>query len=335
MTTLKSWISAARLRTLPLSISGIIMGSSYAYLLNTGGYYDDFRMTDEGLLLAPGIDLNRWMLITLLALVTTLGFQILSNFANDYGDGVKGTDNQDRIGPARALQTGAITPQAMKKGIILTAVHTFISALALINVSLGVDKILPSLIFIGLGIAAIWAAIKYTVGENAYGYRGLGDVFVFIFFGPVSVLGIFYLISGYLNYYLVLPSITIGLLSVAVLNLNNMRDYHSDKKVGKNTIVVHMGLPKAKVLHYYILGTAFIAQVSFLTLNHTAVVREEEIMKSILYFVPLLAFIPVGIHAIKVYKIDEPKGFDPELKKVALSTFFLAIFTFITIWLIS
>lgn len=334
LTTLKSWISAARLRTLPLSISGIIMGSSYAYLLNTGGYYDDFRMADEGLL-ATGLDLNKWMSITLLALVTTLGFQILSNFANDYGDGVKGTDNQDRIGPARALQTGAITPQAMKKGIILTAVLTFICALALIYISLGVDKILPSLIFIGLGIAALWAAIKYTVGANAYGYRGLGDVFVFIFFGPVSVLGIFYLISGYLNYYLVLPSITIGLLSVAVLNLNNMRDYHSDKKVGKNTIVVHMGLPKAKVLHYFILGIAFIAQVGFLILNYTAVIGEEELVRSTLYFAPLVAFLPVGIHTIKVYKTDDPKGFDPELKKVALSTFFLAILTLITIGLIS
>lgn len=303
----KVWLDAARLRTLPLSVSGIITGTAYGY---------EYTQVN---------DLPFKVTIPLLALLTTLGFQILSNFANDYGDGVKGTDNADRIGPARALQSGAITPAQMKNGVIITAIISFVSALMLIYSSLGFTAIKASLVFLALGILAIWAAIKYTVGKDAYGYRGLGDVFVFVFFGPVSVLGIFYLITFHVSWPLVLPSLTIGLLSVAVLNLNNMRDVDSDAKSGKNTIVVKLGIHGAKQLHMLFLGIAFIAAISIAFLS-----VETSLGNIFLTFVPLLAFVPLIAHARMVYKNTNPRALDPELKKVALVTFFYALLNLLT-----
>src|SRR5699024_9133460 len=199
MLKFKTWISAARPRTLPLSVSGIIAGS--------------------GLALREG-DFNG--LIFLLALLTTLGLQILSNFANDYGDGVKGTDNDERIGPMRALQSGIITDKEMKKAMIWTSLITFALAIALIFIAFGSDQVLYVILFLILGIAAIAAAIKYTVGNTAYGYRGLGDVFVFLFFGLLSTVGSYFLYAKQLNSLVWILAIIIGFLSTAVLNLNNM-----------------------------------------------------------------------------------------------------------------
>lgn len=303
-TLFKAWVSAARLRTLPLSISGIVTGTAYGYQVTQGGT----------------VSFTLW--IPILALVTTLGFQVLSNFANDYGDGIKGTDNADRIGPMRALQSGVIKPAQMKYAIIATAVLSFLSAVLLIYTSLGSEAILVSLFFLCLGILAIWAAIKYTVGNNAYGYRGLGDVFVFVFFGPVSVLGVFYLITNELTWVLILPSLTIGLLSVAVLNLNNMRDMASDAKAGKNTIVVKLGLDAAKRLHYVFMGIAFVSAVliAFIGTDMGGTVTFGQLL-------PLLAFIPLGMHARTVYNNTTPVLLDPELKKVALATFLYAVLT--------
>jgi 1,4-dihydroxy-2-naphthoate octaprenyltransferase len=352
---LKAWISAARLRTLPLSISGILVGSAYAYW----GLYQGklAKSTLENLQkekvynqlsnnlrneISEVLDLylsDFNLLIPILALVTTLGFQVLSNFANDYGDGVKGTDNEDRIGPMRALQSGIISPKEMKRGMIITAILTLISAILLIYVSLGIDRLLISLFFLALGIAAIWAAIRYTVGDNAYGYRGLGDVFVFIFFGPVSVMGIFYLITKVVNWQMIFPSITIGLLSVAVLNLNNMRDVESDKKAGKNTIVVKMGLVKAKLLHYAMILIAFLCALRITgNLHYSQFVPFE--MASIkethyIAFLPLLAFTPLFIHLFKVKRTKSPALLDPELKKVALSTFLFAILCVLSVWILA
>ncbi|MEO9954691.1 1,4-dihydroxy-2-naphthoate octaprenyltransferase [Nonlabens sp.] len=369
-TKLKAWISAARLRTLPLSISGILVGSAYAYLL-----FHVYNLTvspfngicDIAGMMPRPIEFPYF--IPILALITTLGFQILSNFANDYGDGVKGTDNEDRIGPMRALQSGIISPKEMKRGMVITAVLTLISAILLIYVSLGVEKLLISLFFLVLGIAAIWAAIKYTVGDNAYGYRGLGDVFVFIFFGPVSVMGIYFLITKGLEWMMIFPSITVGLLSVAVLNLNNMRDIESDKKAGKNTIVVKMGLAKAKLVHYGFVVVAFLCalisttntyhesigqayaenhnknvnafaeKIEVKTLNVPNSIYDEgftpELGLSLLAFLPLLAFIPLFIHLFKVKRTESPALLDPELKKVALSTFFFAVLCIISVAIIT
>ena len=237
---MKHWIQAARLRTLPLSVSGIIVGSFYA-------------MSQA---------LFNWSIV-ILALLTTLGFQVLSNFANDYGDGIKGTDNEDRVGPKRTIQSGVISPKQMKNALIITSLLTLFSAIALIYVAFKDHNLLFSFIYLLLGILAIGSAIKYTVGNSAYGYRGFGDLFVFIFFGLVSTLGIYFMFTKEMDWLLILPATSIGFLSVAVLNLNNMRDEESDRKSNKNTIVVKMGASNAKVYHYCLIISSMILILLF------------------------------------------------------------------------
>jgi 1,4-dihydroxy-2-naphthoate polyprenyltransferase len=298
---MKHWIEAARLRTLPLSVSGIIVGSMYA-LANP---------TED--ILTP-TEVFNWRLF-LFAILTTLGLQILSNFANDYGDGVKGTDNEDRVGPKRTIQSGVISPQAMKKAIIITSILTLISAIVLIYLAFRNTNLGYSLFYLGLGILAIVSAIRYTVGNSAYGYKGLGDVFVFVFFGLVSTLGVNFLYSKQLDFILILPATAIGLLSVAVLNLNNMRDEASDKKSGKNTIVVKIGAANAKKYHYFLIVGAMVLILIFAFLSDFHFDQ----------YLFLLAYIPLTKHLITVYKNKDARALDPELKKVALSTFALSI----------
>jgi len=201
------------------------------------------------------------------ALLTTLGLQVLSNFANDYGDGIKGTDNEDRVGPKRAIQSGVITPQAMKKALVITSVLTLFSAIFLIYVAFGASNLVYSLFYLVLGILAIASAIRYTVGSSAYGYRGYGDIFVFVFFGLVSTLGVNFLYSKQLDLVLILPAIAIGLLSVGVLNLNNMRDQASDAKSGKNTVVVKIGAEAAKKYHFFLIIGAMVSVLVFALLS--------------------------------------------------------------------
>lgn len=287
----KSYIKAARLRTLPLSISGIIVGS----------------------FLAVSAGLFNW-LIFLLAIITTIGFQVISNFANDYGDGIKGTDAV-RTGEERMVSSGKISPKQMKLAIIVTAILTIITAIFLIYSAFGASNFWYSLLFFFLGITSVIAAIKYTVGNSAYGYSGFGDVFVFVFFGLLSVLGSYFLFTKEIHFTVFLPAFSIGLLSTAVLNLNNMRDRKNDKKSNKNTIVVKIGAEAAKRYHYSLLGLSFIFAVSFVLLTFIKPVQ----------FIFLLAYIPLGIHSIFVYNNREEYKLDGELKKVALSTFLFAI----------
>ena len=249
------------------------------------------------------------------AILTTLGLQILSNFANDYGDGMKGTDNEDRIGPKRAIQSGVISPQAMKRAIIITSVLTLISSMLLIYYAFRYTNLSYSLFYLVLGILAIASAIRYTVGDTAYGYRGFGDAFVFVFFGLVSTLGVNFLYSKQLDFDLFLPATAIGFLSVGVLNLNNMRDEASDRKSNKNTIVVKIGAAKAKKYHYFLIVSAMILVLVFALINDFRI-------DQYLFF---LAYIPLIKHLITVHKNQEPKLLDPELKKLALSTFALSI----------
>jgi 1,4-dihydroxy-2-naphthoate octaprenyltransferase len=249
------------------------------------------------------------------AIITTLGLQILSNFANDYGDGMKGTDNEDRVGPKRTIQSGVITPQAMKRAIILTSVLTLVSAIYLIYLAFGAHNLGYSLFYLILGIAAIASAIRYTVGNSAYGYRGFGDVFVFVFFGLVSTLGVNFLYSKQLYAILFLPAIAIGFLSVAVLNLNNMRDEASDKKSGKNTLVVKMGIENAKKYHYFLIVGAMILVLLFAGLSNFNFDQ----------YLFVLAYFPLVKHVVTVSKNHNSKLLDPELKKVALSTFALSV----------
>jgi 1,4-dihydroxy-2-naphthoate octaprenyltransferase len=289
---MKHWIEAARLRTLPLSVSGIILGTFYA-------------MSQA---------VFNWKIV-IFALTTTLGLQILSNFANDYGDGIKGTDNEDRVGPKRAIQSGVITPQAMKRAMIITSVLTLLSAILLIYCSFKEQYLLYSFIFLFLGILAIASAIRYTVGNSAYGYRGYGDIFVFIFFGLVSTLGVYFMFVKEIDWLLLLPATAIGFLSVGVLNLNNMRDEASDRKAGKNTIVVKMGGANAKKYHYFLIISAMLLVLLF------AVLLDFNFDQ----YIFVAAYFPLMGHLITVYKNKDPRALDPELKKVAISTFLLSL----------
>jgi 1,4-dihydroxy-2-naphthoate octaprenyltransferase len=289
---MKHWIQAARLRTLPLSVSGIVLGSFYA-------------MSQA---------IFNWKII-IFALLTTLGLQILSNFANDYGDGVKGTDNDDRVGPKRAIQSGVISPRAMKNAIIITAIITFCFAFLLIYVSFKNKYLYYSLAFLVLGILAIASAIRYTVGTNAYGYKGYGDVFVFVFFGLVSTFGVYFMFSKQMDWLLLLPATAIGFLSVGVLNLNNMRDEESDRKAQKNTLVVQKGGAWAKKYHYFLVITAMVLVLLFAALNRFNFDQ----------YLFIVAYFPLTSHLMTVYRNKAPKLLDPELKKLAISTFLLSI----------
>lgn len=287
-----AWLNAARLRTLPLSISGILVGTALAA--------------------SQGFSNN---LIFMLALCTTIGLQITSNFANDYGDGVKGTDNNERIGPKRALQSGLLSASQLKKGIVVSVVINTLLILILVYVSFGLEQLPITLIFLSLGAFAIWAAIKYTVGKSAYGYYGLGDLFVFVFFGLVSVLGSMFLYTKVIPVNTLFPAISIGLLSVGVLNLNNLRDYTSDKMVGKNTVVVKMGFDNGKRYHYSLLVLSFISLLLYITTTNGTFLR----------YVCLFGYVPIVAHLKKVVRTSNAAELDPELKRLALSTFFTAL----------
>ena len=292
----KVWIRAARLRALQLSISGIVVGNALCV-----------QATEFS-----------WLLFTLM-LLTAIAFQIVSNFANDYGDGVKGTDNKDRIGPERVLQSGLLSRQVLKKGIIWCAVVAMLLALVLIVTAFGSDSWIYFLIFLGLAILSVWAAISYTVGERAYGYRGLGDLFVFVFFGLVSVIGAYFLQLKVISLTATAMALVMGLLSVAVLNLNNMRDRESDAVVGKRTLAVILGAIGAKYYHYFlILSAAGILIVFFI----------QQILSY--NWLILVGLIPLLIHLGTVINNKDPKTLDPELKKVALTTFGLAVLIFIS-----
>lgn len=297
MTRTKAWVEAIRPRTLPLSLAGILFGSAAAF---KNGFTD-------------------WQ-IFIFAISTTLLFQILSNLANDYGDGVKGTDNEDRVGPTRAVQSGIISQKEMKNAVIFTAVLSIISAAVLIYFGTRNMSNYVLFTYIGLAIFCIIAAITYTVGKKAYGYNGLGDIMVFIFFGLVSVLGVYSLYAKSFDVLNILPAISIGLLSVAVLNLNNMRDFASDKKAGKNTFVVKIGVNNAKIYHFFSIIIAIVTLFFFLV--------ESELIIS---FISLLPCIALLFHLMKVAKVRTTKEFDPELKVVALSTFFIALLYFCSV----
>ena len=289
---MNKWIKAARLRTLPLSLAGIILAGFIAASLHR---FD-------------------WI-IFVLSILTAVLFQILSNFANDYGDGIKGTDNETRIGPQRTIQSGEISPLQMKKAIFITGVLSFISALALVTYSFGLQQLPEILIFMILGLGAIAAAVKYTVGKNAYGYFGLGDFFVLIFFGLVSIIGGTYLYTKNLDWTLIYPALSIGFLSMAVLNLNNMRDLQTDIKAGKHTIPVKLGLENAKKYHIVLIVFPFFFTQAYIFHHFHS-------------YWPWLFMIPylfLFVHLMRVIQINKSKNFDPELKKVAILTLLYAI----------
>ena len=293
MTKGKAWMKALRLRTLPLSLSGIILGSFIAF---KNEHWNGIIFT--------------------LAMLTTILFQILSNLANDLGDTLKGADNEERIGPMRAVQSGVITPSEMKKAVILTSFLSLCTALPLVYLgtkNMSSDVLWFYVILTGL---CIIAAITYTVGKKAYGYNGFGDVFVFIFFGLVSVLGVYTLYAKSFDWLNLLPATAIGLFSTAVLNLNNMRDQINDQKVGKRTLVVKIGPRNAKLYHSYLIIGGIVSLAAFLYLTQNN-----------LGFIGLVPSIILIKHLQKVMITTNPAEFDSELKKVALSTFAIAVLT--------
>ncbi len=292
MTDVTKWLSAMRLRTLPLSISGIIVA---ACLAEYNGVFDPT--------------------ILVFAILTTLSYQILSNLANDYGDGVKGTDNNERIGPTRALQSGAITKEEMFNAIRINVLISIALTVALIFFSFRSEHLLLALLFFVLAGVSIYAAIKYTIGSNAYGYKGKGDIFVFVFFGLISVLGCYVLFAKKIDHVAFLPAISIGLLSTAVLNLNNMRDIVSDVNANKITLAVKLGAKRAKRYHYFLIITAIVLSVLFGVLYYTSPFN-------LIYFI---AYIPLVLHLKTVKSVENPKDFDPELKKLALTTVLLSL----------
>jgi 1,4-dihydroxy-2-naphthoate octaprenyltransferase len=289
---IKPWIQAFRLRTLPLALSNTIIGTC----------------------LAAADDKFRWSVFGLAALTTIL-LQIMSNMANDYGDFVNGKDTAERIGPKRMVQSGEITPKIMLRGIIVIGILCVVSGVSLILIGTAGMDITNLLIFGILGLAAIVAAIKYTVGKNPYGYRGLGDIFVFIFFGLVGVIGTYFLHTQAFRIDLLLPASAIGFLSVGVLNMNNMRDYEQDKKAGKRTIVVAMGKKNAAYYHLFLVAGAVILAVIYTLLNY----------HSLWQGLFVLSFPMLFLNLKKVFTYKSSLELYPELPRLSMASLLFAL----------
>lgn len=296
------WIKAARLRTLPLSMSGIIMGSFIARwkLLEQGKTWD-------------------WTIFAL-ALLVTLLYQVLSNFANDYGDGVKGTD-QNRIGEAeqRAVASGKISAKQMRNAMFLFAFLSLVTTLVLLYKAFFPDFINEFYTFIGLGVACILAAIGYTVGKKPYGYLGLGDIMVFIFFGLVSVCGSYFLFTKTFDWDMLLPASAIGLLSAAVLNLNNMRDIENDEKSGKKTLALRLGFKNAMIYEMVILMLPPILVLIYMMMNG---LQEQGKYYAFIFFITVF---PLTALRRKMMEVKEPKELDPFLKQVGIITLLISV----------
>lgn len=281
------WVEAARPRTLPLALSSIFMGS--------------FTASAEGFF-------NPW--IFGLACLTTIFLQVLSNFANDYGDTQNGADLAGRIGPARAVQTGAITSQQMLRAIILFALLSLTSGIALLWISFGSLTSPAFLQFLGLGILCIAAAYTYTAGKNPYGYAGLGDISVFLFFGLVGVVGSYYLYSQTWSLTSLLPALSSGFFATGVLNINNIRDISSDLRAGKKTIPARFGKKKALVYHWFLLIGGMATAVLYVAIQGQ------------MQYWFILSFPLFFINGYKVSTLENP---DSMLKQLALSTLFFTL----------
>ncbi len=277
--SLSIWFDAARPKTLPLALVSIFTGSALAF---SSGHFS--------------------LPIALLALLTATLLQILSNLANDYGDAVKGTDNEKRLGPMRAIQSGEVSLADMKRAIVINIALTIIAGLALVFYAL--DSLESILAFIGLGVLAMMAAIAYTVGNKPYGYVGLGDLSVFLFFGLLGVSGTYFLHTGHIEWSLFLPSLGCGLMAVAVLNVNNMRDIENDAECGKRTVPVRLGQQRAKTYHFLLLTGAVLAFASYLLMQG----------KPLWISLPfLLSLIMVTKHGRAVWVSEKPAQIAPML----------------------
>lgn len=309
MSKFQAYIESFRLRTLPLSLSGVILG---ILLAKANGFF------------------QLWPCV--FALTTTLCLQILSNLANEWGDLQKGTDNQERIGPIRSIQSGALTMQEFKRMIILFVVLSGLSGLILVYFAF--DSIFKpdGLIMLALGALSIIAAIKYTVGKNAYGYRGLGDLFVFLFFGLLSVCGSYFIMAHSLNAEIFLPAAAIGMLATGVLNLNNMRDIENDAQCGKRTVPVMIGLDKAKFYHcFLVIGSLLLfliyAELNCHALHHLHTMSNSGIFTNYTLCTNFMFLIAAPIMALHLRRVfgTEGRALDSQLKVLSLSTLLVAV----------
>ena len=281
--TIKMWIETARPKTLPLALATILTGSALAYW--AGSFH--------------------WG-ITVLCLLTTLFLQILSNFANDYGDHQKGSDTAERIGPLRGIQQGAISAAQLKKGLYVMIALNFLCGALLIGIAY--QNVSDLIAFSMLGVLAIVAAITYTVGSKPYGYLGLGDISVLIFFGLLGIGGTYYLQVHDFSAVILLPAIASGLLATAVLNINNLRDIEQDRKAGKNTLAVRLGPHHGRVYHCLLLSIAALFYLLFALMN----------LRNPLSFVFLLTYPLLFKHAHFVFSHKEPVALRPMLAQMSL-----------------
>lgn len=290
MANIKPWIVAARLRTLPLAFAGVLMGTALAYEIGSANYS-----------------------IAVLTLLTAILLQILSNLANDYGDAVSGVDSEERDGPKRMVQSGEIVKESMRNGLIVISVLTLISGLSLLYLAFP-ENWKYAIFFLAIGLIAIAAAIKYTMGKNPYGYAGFGDLFVFLFFGLVAVVGSYFLQVQTINWLVFLPASALGLFAVGVLNVNNIRDIESDQLSGKHSIPVRIGKEKAITYHSWLLNGAMILTSIYVLFTYDSWWD--------LLFILVNPLLFKNINAVKTKPASE---LDPYLKQMALSTLLFAV----------
>lgn len=292
MTTFQSWISALRPRTLFLCIAGATLANGLAYAT---GFFDP--------------------IVCLLTLLTSMFLQVLSNLANDLGDYQHGTDTTgQRLGPTRSVQSGIITPGQMKTAIVVTIVCSAISGILLIYSVLLRISFFYIILFFVLGGLSIVAAIKYTAGSNPYGYKGLGDLAAFTFFGPVAVVGTYFLHSYHMSFAPWLPAIAMGCFTAAVLNVNNMRDMENDRNCDKKTLALSLGLAKAKAYHAGLTGVGILCFAAYSLIYSTHWYE----------YLYMICFIPFFVILYRIYKTTDNRLLDPYLKYTSLSTFLIS-----------
>lgn len=296
MSSIKNLVYASRLRTLPLACSCAIVAGAMSYYLEA---FDG--------------------VVFVLSLLTIVLLQVLSNFANDLGDSQKGTDNEQRIGPQRAVQKGLISTSKMEQYVKILTVLAFISGILLLFFSYML--LWQKILFVVLGISAIAAAKFYTMGDLAYGYRGYGDLFVFIFFGIVGVVGSLFLYIHAVNLAAFLPAFGVGLLSVAVLHLNNMRDVKNDLQSGKLTIAIRLGNENSKLYFLFLILGGIFTWASF-PLTQTLV--------NVFSYIYFIGFLPLFYVLITFFKIKDEAKYDLLMKPLALSVFLISLLFFVS-----
>lgn len=245
MTKRQAWLKATRPRTLPLALASIGMGIFLAFAHGRGNW-----------------------LVAVLCIVTTIFLQVLSNLANDYGDSVHGADSDSRQGPQRAVQMGLISAGEMRRAMAVCALLAVVSGLVLVYVAFGLQQGALLLLFVGLGGAAVWAAVAYTATSNPYGYVGLGDFFVLLFFGWVGTLGSYFAQTNVWDGLVFWPATAVGLFAVGVLNINNIRDIESDRAAGKQSLPVRMGRVRAQRYHWFLLMGGLVCALVYVGLAY-------------------------------------------------------------------